>query len=74
MCTSSLSIYFLHYAGKSKNAPPRDYSLEASQLSRVFSAFTSLSIIAAIFGNGILPEIQVNIQLFHIHFFLIAFP
>ncbi|XP_016458934.1 putative GABA transporter 2 [Nicotiana tabacum] len=48
-------------AGKSKNAPPRDYSLEASQLSRVFSAFTSLSIIAAIFGNGILPEIQATL-------------
>ncbi|XP_070038963.1 probable GABA transporter 2 isoform X2 [Nicotiana tomentosiformis] len=48
-------------AGKSKNAPPRDYSLEASQLSRVFSAFTSISIIAAIFGNGILPEIQATL-------------
>nr|XP_016479461.1 PREDICTED: probable GABA transporter 2 [Nicotiana tabacum] len=48
-------------AGKSKNAPPRDYSLETSQLSRVFSAFTSISIIAAIFGNGILPEIQATL-------------
>ncbi|XP_073301821.1 probable GABA transporter 2 [Primulina huaijiensis] len=48
-------------AGTSKNAPPRDYSLESSELSRVFSAFTSISIIAAIFGNGILPEIQATL-------------
>ncbi|XVF53040.1 hypothetical protein PTKIN_Ptkin05aG0067400 [Pterospermum kingtungense] len=40
---------------------PRDYSLEPSSSSRVFSAFTSISIIAAIFGNGILPEIQATL-------------
>ncbi|XWS50068.1 hypothetical protein CRYUN_Cryun12cG0056500 [Craigia yunnanensis] len=49
------------YSGRSKNAPPRDYSLESSSSSRVFSAFTSISIIAAIFGNGILPEIQATL-------------
>ncbi|XP_004503637.1 probable GABA transporter 2 [Cicer arietinum] len=49
------------YAGTSKNAPPRDYSLEAEKSSRAFSAFTSISIIAAIFGNGILPEIQATL-------------
>ncbi|KAK4389197.1 putative GABA transporter 2 [Sesamum angolense] len=48
-------------AGASKNAPRRDYSLESSESSRVFSAFTSISIIAAIFGNGILPEIQATL-------------
>ncbi|GFP82552.1 probable gaba transporter 2 [Phtheirospermum japonicum] len=48
-------------AGFSKNAPPRDYSLEASDSSRLFSAFTSISILAAIFGNGILPEIQATL-------------
>lgn len=48
-------------AGTSKNAPPKDYSLESSASSRVFSAFTSISIIAAIFGNGILPEIQATL-------------
>ncbi|KAL0331119.1 UNVERIFIED_CONTAM: putative GABA transporter 2 [Sesamum angustifolium] len=37
-------------AGASKDAPRRDYSLESSESSRVFSAFTSISIIAAIFG------------------------
>ncbi|KAL7596602.1 probable GABA transporter 2 [Lactuca sativa] len=48
-------------AGLSKNAPPRDYSLEDSKFSVVMSAFTSISIIAAIFGNGILPEIQATL-------------
>ncbi|XVF51351.1 hypothetical protein PTKIN_Ptkin04bG0178200 [Pterospermum kingtungense] len=49
------------YAGLSKNAPARDYSLESSSSARVFNAFTSISIIAAIFGNGILPEIQATL-------------
>ncbi|KAL8141605.1 hypothetical protein V2J09_014637 [Rumex salicifolius] len=49
------------YAGTSKNAPPRDYSLESSKSAGVLSAFTSISIIAAIFGNGILPEIQATL-------------
>ncbi|KAL6578754.1 hypothetical protein OROMI_008970 [Orobanche minor] len=48
-------------AGTSKNAPRRDYSLEASESSRLFSAFNSISILAAIFGNGILPEIQATL-------------
>ncbi|KAJ0768922.1 putative amino acid transporter, transmembrane domain-containing protein [Helianthus annuus] len=47
------------HAGLSKNAPKRDYSLQSSKFSVVMSAFTSISIIAAIFGNGIVPEIQV---------------
>ncbi|ESQ46759.1 hypothetical protein EUTSA_v10027762mg [Eutrema salsugineum] len=47
--------------GLSKNAPKRDYALETSDSGRVFSAFTSISIIAAIFGNGILPEIQATL-------------
>ncbi|XP_051151134.1 probable GABA transporter 2 isoform X2 [Andrographis paniculata] len=48
-------------AGMSKNAPQRDYSLESSESSKLFSAFTSISIIAAIYGNGILPEIQATL-------------
>lgn len=48
-------------AAASKIAPPRDYSLESSESSRVFNAFTSISIIAAIYGNGILPEIQATL-------------
>ncbi|RDY00902.1 putative GABA transporter 2, partial [Mucuna pruriens] len=49
------------HAGTSENAPSRDYSLEPKKSTRVFSAFTSLSILAAIFGNGILPEIQATL-------------
>ncbi|PHU28179.1 putative GABA transporter 2, partial [Capsicum chinense] len=58
---TSLVVGACIHAGTSKNAPPRDYSLEASHVSRLFSAFTSISIIAAIFGNGILPEIQATL-------------
>lgn len=50
----------LRSTAASKNAPPRDYSLEPSDSTRVFNAFTSISIIASIYGNGILPEIQVT--------------
>ncbi|KAH9775185.1 putative GABA transporter 2 [Citrus sinensis] len=53
-----LSFFLL---GFSKNAPPKDYSLESSKSARIFSGFTSISIIAAIFGNGILPEIQATL-------------
>lgn len=49
------------HAGTSKNAPPKDYSLESSESAMVFSAFTSISIIASIYGNGILPEIQATL-------------
>ncbi|OIW09925.1 hypothetical protein TanjilG_32074 [Lupinus angustifolius] len=49
------------YAGLSKNAPPKDYSLESKDSARVFSAFTAISIIASIYGNGILPEIQATL-------------
>ncbi|KAE8056023.1 hypothetical protein FH972_012826 [Carpinus fangiana] len=56
----SLGYTFL-VVGTSKNPPQREYSLESSKLARVFSAFTSISIFAAIFGNGILPEIQATL-------------
>ncbi|GAB2296676.1 hypothetical protein Dimus_038436 [Dionaea muscipula] len=49
------------YAGHSKNAPQRDYSLDSKKSGKVFNAFTSISILAAIFGNGILPEIQATL-------------
>uniref|UniRef100_A0A1D1ZL67 Lysine histidine transporter 1 n=1 Tax=Anthurium amnicola TaxID=1678845 RepID=A0A1D1ZL67_9ARAE len=48
-------------AGYSKNAPPKDYSLDESDSNRAFNIFTSISILAAIFGNGILPEIQATL-------------
>ncbi|XP_010261505.1 PREDICTED: probable GABA transporter 2 isoform X1 [Nelumbo nucifera] len=49
------------YAGHSKRAPLKDYSLDASKSTRTFNAFTSISILAGIFGNGILPEIQATV-------------
>ncbi|XP_062029526.1 probable GABA transporter 2 [Rosa rugosa] len=58
---SFLVVVACVYAGTSKNAPQRDYSLDSSASIRVFNAFTSISIIAAIFGNGILPEIQATL-------------
>ncbi|KAJ4951965.1 hypothetical protein NE237_028797 [Protea cynaroides] len=49
------------YAGLSKHASPKVYSLDSSASARTFNAFTSISILAAIFGNGILPEIQATL-------------
>ncbi|XP_021757632.1 probable GABA transporter 2 [Chenopodium quinoa] len=49
------------YLATSKKAPPRDYSLDSSKAVSIFNAFNSISIIAAIFGNGILPEIQATL-------------
>ncbi|GMH22661.1 hypothetical protein Nepgr_024504 [Nepenthes gracilis] len=58
---SALVVGACIHAGASKESPPRDYSLVASKSARAFNAFTSISIIAAIFGNGILPEIQATL-------------
>ncbi|KAJ7520903.1 hypothetical protein O6H91_19G028700 [Diphasiastrum complanatum] len=49
------------YTGHSKNAPKRDYSLSSSPSIKLFNAFSSLSIIATTYGNGIIPEIQATI-------------
>ncbi|WOL03175.1 putative GABA transporter 2 isoform X1 [Canna indica] len=48
------------YAGYSRNAPPKDYSLDSSSVHRTWNAFTSISILASLYGNGILPEIQAT--------------
>ncbi|XP_058112173.1 uncharacterized protein LOC131255461 [Magnolia sinica] len=45
--------------GYSRNAPPKDYSLKPKKLIHMFDAFSSISILASLLGNGILPEIQV---------------
>ncbi|KAK7406063.1 hypothetical protein VNO78_07679 [Psophocarpus tetragonolobus] len=58
---SALVVGASIHAGRSENAPPKDYSLEHKKSSRLFSAFTSISILATIFGNGILPEIQATL-------------
>ncbi|XP_078168818.1 putative GABA transporter 2 [Carex rostrata] len=48
-------------AGASRNAPTKDYSLSSSKFNRAFDAFSSISILASVFGNGILPEIQATL-------------
>jgi hypothetical protein len=41
------------------DVPEKDYSLSSSNSEKTFNAFLSISILASVFGNGILPEIQV---------------
>lgn len=51
-----------HYilAGNSSQAPEKDYSVVGTPASKVFGVFDSLAIITTTFGNGIIPEIQVQ--------------
>ncbi|CAN1238794.1 GABA transporter 1 [Linum grandiflorum] len=56
-CATAGSIYI----GNSKKAPPRDYSVNGSQLNHFFSSINGVSIIATTFGSGIIPEIQATI-------------
>ncbi|CAL4895116.1 unnamed protein product [Urochloa decumbens] len=48
-------------AGVSSNPPAKDYSLSSSKSEKTFNAFLSISILASVFGNGILPEIQATV-------------
>ncbi|KAL6848747.1 hypothetical protein ACP4OV_021330 [Aristida adscensionis] len=48
-------------AGVSANAPSKDYSLSTSKSEKTFNAFLSIAILASVFGNGILPEIQATL-------------
>jgi hypothetical protein len=52
-------MFYISLAGNSKNAPPKDYSINGAMQNRVFGAFNAISIIATTYGNGIIPEIQV---------------
>ncbi|KAJ6690569.1 hypothetical protein OIU85_006789 [Salix viminalis] len=56
-CTTAGSVHI----GNSKNAPPKDYSIDGIMQNRVFGAFNAISIIATTYGNGIIPEIQATI-------------
>ncbi|CAK9185705.1 unnamed protein product [Ilex paraguariensis] len=56
-CTTAGAIYI----GNSKNAPPKDYSIQRDGASRMFGVFNAISIIATTYGNGIIPEIQATI-------------
>ncbi|KAL5202831.1 hypothetical protein ABZP36_013783 [Zizania latifolia] len=48
-------------AGASSNPPVKDYSLSSSKSEKTLNAFLSISILASVFGNGILPEIQATL-------------
>uniref|UniRef100_A0A0D3ERC3 Amino acid transporter transmembrane domain-containing protein n=2 Tax=Oryza TaxID=4527 RepID=A0A0D3ERC3_9ORYZ len=48
-------------AGLSKDAPVKDYTLSSSKSEQTFNAFLSISILASVYGNGILPEIQATL-------------
>ncbi|KAF2951221.1 probable GABA transporter 2 [Oryza sativa Japonica Group] len=48
-------------AGLSKDAPGKDYTLSSSKSEQTFNAFLSISILASVYGNGILPEIQATL-------------
>ncbi|KAJ6317372.1 hypothetical protein OIU76_013000 [Salix suchowensis] len=54
-CTTAGSVHI----GNSKNAPPKNYSIDGIMQNRVLGAFSAISIIATTYGNGIIPEIQV---------------
>ncbi|KAJ6986707.1 hypothetical protein NC653_020054 [Populus alba x Populus x berolinensis] len=56
-CTTAGSVHI----GNSKNAPPKDYSINGAMQNRVFGAFNAISIIATTYGNGIIPEIQATV-------------
>ena len=47
--------------GSSSQAPPKDYSVPGTPVSKLFGVFESLAIITTAFGNGIIPEIQVGL-------------
>ncbi|KAG0624236.1 hypothetical protein M758_3G232500 [Ceratodon purpureus] len=49
------------YAGSSSQAPPKDYSVPGTPVSKLFGVFESLAIITTAFGNGIIPEIQATL-------------
>ncbi|XP_058108680.1 GABA transporter 1-like isoform X2 [Magnolia sinica] len=57
ICATAGSIYI----GNSTKASSKVYSLASDGENRVFSIFNALSIIAASYGNGILPEIQATL-------------
>ncbi|EPS64146.1 proline transporter [Genlisea aurea] len=49
------------YLGFSKNAPTRDYSIVGVGVNLVFGFFNGISVIATVYGNGIIPEIQATV-------------
>ncbi|KAJ7565412.1 hypothetical protein O6H91_02G059200 [Diphasiastrum complanatum] len=49
------------YAGHSKLAPPKEYSLLGTTVSKTFNAFNGIAVIATAYGTSIIPEIQATL-------------
>ena len=47
-------------SGSSSRGPHKDYSLSSNDENLVFGIFNAMAIVATPYGNGIIPEIQVN--------------
>ncbi|XP_023551527.1 GABA transporter 1-like isoform X1 [Cucurbita pepo subsp. pepo] len=47
--------------GYSKNAPPKDYSVQGSAVGQLFNAFNGISVIATSYACGMVPEIQATL-------------
>lgn len=43
------------------SSEPRDYSIVGNTNNKIFGSFTAITMIAASFGNGIIPEIQATL-------------
>jgi hypothetical protein len=61
MSGSLVDLNFGVFVGMLSNAPVKDYSLSPLKSERTFDIFLSISILATVFGNGILPEIQATL-------------
>ncbi|KAM5584386.1 GABA transporter 1-like [Rosa sericea] len=57
VCATAACIYI----GNSSKGSQKDYSLKGSPASRLFGIFNANAIIATIYGNGIIPEIQATL-------------
>ncbi|KAI4352625.1 hypothetical protein L6164_006859 [Bauhinia variegata] len=61
LCYSAFAAVGSIYIGNSKNAPPRNYSINRSETDRVLGLFNGISMIATTYASGIIPEIQATI-------------
>ncbi|KAA8534500.1 hypothetical protein F0562_032017 [Nyssa sinensis] len=56
-CTTGGAIYI----GDSKNGLRKDYSITGVGINRIFGAINGISIIATMYGNAVIPEIQATL-------------
>lgn len=63
---ASLFLHIPHHdvSGISSKAPHKDYSISSDGVNRLFGVSSAIAIIATTYGNGIVPEIQVQLLCF----------